>query len=383
MKRPPPPSRNRERFLSLSRHIHRYKRETPNPNRRNERASERSERREREREDLSKLAENLQAKGEVVVDDMAVESKDEGSFTWVINNFEEIQDEKLYSEDFTIGGYKWRLKIYPKGDYTGKGTHVSLYLYVADSDTLPSCWSRSASFTLSVLNRHGPEQSRRLDSERVFYAESTNWGRHQFLSLDELLRGFVSEGYAGEGPRGSIRIEAKIKVRRDKYFSYSLKEAKQFKDRIQDLEKELNEANSKLESANAKLTIGNMERAAERAAAAEKLLEQKLERANERAAAAELKLEDCQMRGTEKIHQWDRITNNLVAQCIKELEGRFEERFECLEKDLKDLFQELKGQPGDGTRNCIEGESDEDKEEGEDMVLVDGVASNGSPSPHS
>ena len=365
MKRPPPPSRNRERFLSLSRHIHRYKRETPNPNRRNERASERSERREREREDLSKLAENLQAKGEVVVDDMAVESKDEGSFTWVINNFEEIQDEKLYSEDFTIGGYKWRLKIYPKGDYTGKGTHVSLYLYVADSDTLPSCWSRSASFTLSVLNRHDPEQSRRLDSERVFYAESTNWGRHQFLSLDELLRGFVSEGYAGEGPRGSIRIEAKIKVRRDKYFSYSLKEAKQFKDRIQDLEKELNEANSKLESANAKLTIGN------------------LERANERAAAAELKLEDCQMRGTEKIHQWDRITNNLVAQCIKELEGRFEERFECLEKDLKDLFQELKGQPGDGTRNCIEGESDEDKEEGEDMVLVDGVASNGSPSPHS
>ena len=65
-------------------------------------------------------------------------------------------------------------------------------------------------------------------------------------------------------------------------------EVKLLKDRNQDLEKELNEANSKLESANAKLT---------RAVAAEMLLEQKLERANERAAAVEKKLEDSQMRG--------------------------------------------------------------------------------------
>ena len=164
-------------------------------------------------------------------------------------------------------------------------------------------------------------------------------------------------------------------------------EFKLLEDRIQDLEKELNEAYSKLESANAKLT---------RAAAAEMLLEQKLERANERAAAAEKKLEDCQMRGAEKINQWD-LTTNLVAQCIKALEGRFEERFECLENDLKDFFPWLKSQPGDGECNCSEGESDEEKEaeedkeeeedkdedEDEDTVLVDGAASDGSPSPHS
>jgi len=173
--------------------------------------------------------------------------------------------------------------------------------------------------------------------------------------------------------RTSERSEARDERENERTMNGDRALAKKLKDGVQDLEKELNEANSKLESANAKLT---------RAVAAEMLLEQKLERANERAAAAEKKLEDCQMRGAEKINQWD-LTTNLVAQCIKALEGRFEERFECLEKDLKDLFQELKGQPGDGTRNCIEGESDEDKEEGEDMVLVDGVASNGSPSPHS
>ena len=318
------------------------------------------------------------------MDDMAVESKDEGSFTWVINKFKEIKDEELYSEDFTIGGYKWRLKIFPKGKSKGKGTHVSLYLHVVDSDTLPYCWSRSASFTLSVLN-YDHQQSRRMDDQHVFYAESTNRGWHQFLSLNELQGGdFVSDGYEGEGPLGSIRIEARIKVRRDEYFSYSLKEAKQCKDRIQDLEKKLNEANSKLESANAKLTIGNLERANERAAAAEELFEEKLERANERAAGAEKLLEQKLERANERAAAAKKKLEDfqsLVAQCIKELEGRFEERFERLENDLK----ELKGQPGDGAHNCREVESDEEKEEDEDKdtVLVDGAARDGSPSLHS
>jgi len=164
-------------------------------------------------------------------------------------------------------------------------------------------------------------------------------------------------------------------------------EVKLLKDRNQDLEKELNEANSKLESANAKLTSVA---AAELVQIVQKLLEQKLECANERAAAAEKKLEDSQMRGAEKINQWD-LTTNLVAQCIKTLEGRFEERFECLENELKDFFPWLKSQPGDGERNCSEGESDEekeaeedkDKDEDKDMVLVDGAASDGLPSPHS
>lgn len=62
MKRPPP-SLQRERFLSLSRHIHRYKRETPahEPEGRNERANEVKRETRDEREDLSKLAENLEA----------------------------------------------------------------------------------------------------------------------------------------------------------------------------------------------------------------------------------------------------------------------------------------------------------------------------------
>ena len=347
-----------------------------------------------------------QAKTEVVAEDMEVESggqKDtaqqedpmEGSFTWVIEKYDEIQDKKLYSDNFTIGGYKWRLLIFPKGNGT---QHVSLYLDVADSDTLPYCWSRSASFTLSVLNHLDPELSHRKDAQHVFCEKESDWGFTQFLSLDELLndqKGFVSTGRGGAGgERGSVTIEARVKVlREDNSKKDSKKKAKQPKDRVQYLEKELNKANRKLESANAKLTRAafaeklleqKLEHANERAAFAEMFLAQKLDCANDRAAAAEKKLEDSQMRGAEKIHQWDLITN-LVAQWIKELEGRFEERFEerfeSLEKDLKNL----KGQPGDGARNCREVEGDEEKEEekDEDMVLVYGAASDGSPIPHS
>ena len=162
----------------------------------------RDERREREREDLSKLAENLQAKGEVVVDDMAVESKDEGSFTWVINKFKEIKDEELYSEDFTIGGYKWRLKIFPKGKSKGKGTHVSLYLHVVDSDTLPYCWSRSASFTLSVFRIMTTSKAAEWTTNTSFMpSRRTGGGTSSCLSMS--CRGdFVSDGYEGEARSG-------------------------------------------------------------------------------------------------------------------------------------------------------------------------------------
>ncbi|WZN62387.1 hypothetical protein HKI87_05g39230 [Chloropicon roscoffensis] len=196
---------------------------------------------------------------------------------------------------------------------------------------------------------------------RMDHREAGNEGVYQYLFLNFLDLFRLLNGQLGDGEHNGSEV-------------------KLLKNRIQDLEKELNEANSKLESANAKLTTAN------------------LERANERAAAAEKKLEDCHMRGAEKIHQWD-LTTNLVAQCIKELEGRFKDRFECLENDLKDFFPWLESQPGDGECNCSEGESDEEKETGEDKeeeedkeededededtVLVDGPARDGSPSPHS
>ncbi|XP_038992180.1 MATH domain and coiled-coil domain-containing protein At3g58250-like [Hibiscus syriacus] len=70
--------------------------------------------------------------------------------TWRIQNFSRIKGKKLYSEHFTVDGNKWRIVIYPKGN---KVDHLSIYLDVADSATLPSGWLRFAQSGFAVINQ--------------------------------------------------------------------------------------------------------------------------------------------------------------------------------------------------------------------------------------
>ncbi|KAF3651249.1 hypothetical protein FXO37_18096 [Capsicum annuum] len=71
-------------------------------------------------------------------------------FSWTIENFSRLNVKKLYSEVFHVGGYKWRILIFPKGN---NADHLSMYLDVADSQSLPYGWSRYAHFSLAVLNQ--------------------------------------------------------------------------------------------------------------------------------------------------------------------------------------------------------------------------------------
>ncbi|CAH2063684.1 unnamed protein product [Thlaspi arvense] len=58
-----------------------------------------------------------------------------GKFVWVIKNFSSVQSEKIYSDPFVIGGCKWQLLAYPKGDGVD---YFSLYLEdLADCASLP------------------------------------------------------------------------------------------------------------------------------------------------------------------------------------------------------------------------------------------------------
>ncbi|KAL4388358.1 hypothetical protein GQ457_09G027310 [Hibiscus cannabinus] len=70
-------------------------------------------------------------------------------FRWIIKDFSSIAVKKLYSEDFTVEGNKWRILIYPKGNNVDL---LSIYLAVADSER-PSGWIRYAQFGLAVIDR--------------------------------------------------------------------------------------------------------------------------------------------------------------------------------------------------------------------------------------
>jgi len=71
-------------------------------------------------------------------------------FTWSIENFFKRNGRKHFSDDFVVGGYKWRVLVFPRGN---NGDHLSMYLDVADSHLLPPGWSRYAQFSLAVVNQ--------------------------------------------------------------------------------------------------------------------------------------------------------------------------------------------------------------------------------------
>ncbi|XP_039161155.1 MATH domain and coiled-coil domain-containing protein At2g01790-like [Eucalyptus grandis] len=100
-----------------------------------------------------------------------------GEFTWKINYFTEQDATKLYSEAFTVSGCEWRIVVFPKGNATD---HLSLYLDVPDSATLPNGWTRKAKFSLSVIDQANNEM------QHDFNATDSDWGYASFIPLTEL-----------------------------------------------------------------------------------------------------------------------------------------------------------------------------------------------------
>ncbi|XVF00068.1 hypothetical protein REPUB_Repub03eG0253800 [Reevesia pubescens] len=125
------------------------------------------------------------------VDAQAVDDPPSGRFTWTIENFSRLNTKKLYSDIFFIGGYKWRILIFPKGNNVD---HLSIYLDVADSTTLPYGWSRYAQFSLAVSNQMHNKYTIRKETQHQFNARESDWGFTSFMPLGELYdpsRGFL------------------------------------------------------------------------------------------------------------------------------------------------------------------------------------------------
>ncbi|KAL4386907.1 hypothetical protein GQ457_09G027360 [Hibiscus cannabinus] len=109
----------------------------------------------------------------------------------------EMENERERTKRIVVGGfskglglkkgYKYpsngRLSMYPKG--TGVD-HLSIYLDVADSATLPSGWSRHVQFELAVIDQIDTKTSITKVATHVFNEEECDWGFTSFLSLTKL-----------------------------------------------------------------------------------------------------------------------------------------------------------------------------------------------------
>ncbi|KAL4599353.1 hypothetical protein ACB092_11G120600 [Castanea dentata] len=132
-----------------------------------------------------------QAETTSTVEAQAVNDPSSVRFTWTIDNFSRRNRKRLYSDVFFVGGYKWRILLFPKGNNVD---HLSMYLGVADSTNLPYGWSRYAQFSLSVINQIHNKYSIRKETQGQFNARERDWGFTSFMPLGELYdpgRGYL------------------------------------------------------------------------------------------------------------------------------------------------------------------------------------------------
>ncbi|CAK8544315.1 unnamed protein product [Lathyrus sativus] len=122
-------------------------------------------------------------------------------YTFKIQSFSLLSKasiEKCVSEEFEAGGYKWSLSIYPTGNTKGNGQgHVSIYLMLMDTTSLPNDWEINAIINFSAYNFNDDEYVTTHDATvRRFHVMKTEWGISKFINLETFLN--PSNGYLND-----------------------------------------------------------------------------------------------------------------------------------------------------------------------------------------
>ncbi|KAF7818900.1 MATH domain and coiled-coil domain-containing protein [Senna tora] len=111
-------------------------------------------------------------------------------FSWKIEKFSTLSPKKLYSPIFTVGGYPWRILVFPNGNNMD---YLSIYLDAADAARLPRGWSRNATFTLAIINQVDSKMTVKKVARHQFNARENDWGFTAFMPLSELRN--LGSGY--------------------------------------------------------------------------------------------------------------------------------------------------------------------------------------------
>ncbi|KAK6147384.1 hypothetical protein DH2020_018296 [Rehmannia glutinosa] len=159
----------------------------------------------------------MEAENAGTVENQASDEPQASRFTWTIENFSRLNVKKLYSDVFTVGGYKWRVLIFPKGNNVD---YLSMYLDVADSATLPYGWNRYAQFSLAIVNQmHNNFLVDLTDTQHQFNQRESDWGFTSFMPLGELYD--LNKGYL---VNDTCIVEADVAVRKViDYWTYDSK----------------------------------------------------------------------------------------------------------------------------------------------------------------
>ncbi|CAH8363887.1 unnamed protein product [Eruca vesicaria subsp. sativa] len=126
-------------------------------------------------------------------------------FSWALKNFSELKENNLTSDIFSMGGRKWVLKLYPKGDSEADGKWLSIFLEVAASDALKT---DEKIFVQAIFRVLDPLGSNHIEShmDNWYEDEGFGWGWSKFMSLAELGKDYL------DNKEHALNVEVEFKV---------------------------------------------------------------------------------------------------------------------------------------------------------------------------
>ncbi|KAL9155137.1 hypothetical protein ABFS82_10G162800 [Erythranthe guttata] len=103
---------------------------------------------------------------------------------------------KYESRKFVAGDYNWRLIIYPDGKENGDRDHISVYLAMTETSSLPQDWEFNVTFTIFLYNQILDKYACFRVNERCFNGTTSKWGFSKLISKKALTD--QSSGYLVE-----------------------------------------------------------------------------------------------------------------------------------------------------------------------------------------
>ncbi|KAJ4715213.1 Ubiquitin carboxyl-terminal hydrolase 12 [Melia azedarach] len=108
-----------------------------------------------------------------------IQNKSSSKYVWQIRNFSKLETEQE-SEVFTAGDHKWKIRLYPKGDDSARGRHLSVFLVLADSRVKKIY----TNYKLSILSQVFGGKNKTFNAEAFVGALGS--GCSEFVKLSDI-----------------------------------------------------------------------------------------------------------------------------------------------------------------------------------------------------
>ncbi|KAJ4884273.1 TRAF-like family protein [Raphanus sativus] len=128
----------------------------------------------------------------------------DSKFSWAIKKFSELKENVQTSKSFSMGGKKWFLKLYPKGNSSANGKCLSIFLYLTDCDKPKADEKIFVQANFRVLDPLGSNHFR-YPLEKWYTEQTPAWGWAQFLSLAGLPKRYLDK-------EDTLKVEVELKV---------------------------------------------------------------------------------------------------------------------------------------------------------------------------